>query len=356
MTKEKLSAEYHSKLKFLLEKEGFCDEQINVMLGDYIEYEEGSLYSEVCPQHSNLIDYRRIIKTIVEAAHNGTFKEEIEKIEKLKHLEHIEDFYKLLKSSNVTWNDVLALHSYTNYSDDILHLQNARESENNTPLYISEELSYFSSLSQLQEEKFIKFIKNLVSQNDYENLKEKVVAFSNQIDTSFPVVYNHVKNIIKTKTKLDKISLTIKKTLKNQIAKNTVLHRGVKQSFLRKILKDESDINALVGKKIEEKGFTSTSLFYNMSFSGRYKYGFPIYMKIYVPKGSEGMDITPYSKYQNEYEFLCNANDLYIFDVEKDYIDERGNKRIMLKCFLLSKDRECYKDIAKETTKQNENE
>ena len=136
--------------------------------------------------------------------------------------------------------------------------------------------------------------------------------------------------------------LSLDKALNNQLPYNVILHRAVKKSFIIPYLNNSRNFHSLVGKKVEDKGFTSTSLLYDNSFAPYPDH--EIVFKIFAPKGTLGRNLVPYSFYSGEYEVLLNTNDLYILDC-KEKRDRDGNKKVVYTALVLSKDRECYKDV-----------
>ena len=353
---------YKDNIIPLLEKEGFSRKQIDVMLNDYTLYEKE--YSEVSPKYSNLEQYASLMIKIRNASLHRPLNEALMLV-KRDYPKSSKAFCGLLKTTHLKMAEALSLFEYTAHSSDILRQYSARDNSNGTPNYVENSMNKLKYLSMQQYEPLLNYAKNIDINKNPEEFKNDIENLCKKVNAPFLVVYNTMTTILNKKISTTKLSSSIKTILKNQIAQNTIVHRGVTMPFLNKLLPsddDKVDFNSLIGKKIEEKGFTSTSLIYNSSFAGSLNENdYPVYLQIYVPKGSEGMNISPFSKYSYEHEFLCNANDLHIFDVDKNYIDENGNNKILLKCLLLSKDKECYKDIAQSRERkhtsiaQNEN-
>lgn len=127
------------------------------------------------------------------------------------------------------------------------------------------------------------------------------------------------------------------KALKNQLIGNTILYRGISKEYIEEYFGTQ-DLKSIVGRTMKDKGYSSTSLLFNSS----YGYNSPIFvtLKLYVPKGTEGLDVTNFSSFDTENEILLNSNEIYIMDYK-----EYSPNCIILTCFVLSKNIECYKDI-----------
>ena len=130
------------------------------------------------------------------------------------------------------------------------------------------------------------------------------------------------------------------------------IQNGIKTDMMSKLQTRElsqgqiSSLENYIGKSISNKGYTSTTLLYKLSFA---KYDdYDTVMEIYAPKGTLGSYIAQLSDYDNtEQEVLLNSNDIYFLDARKNVRDPNGKIKTVLKCLLLSKERECYKGIDK---------
>ena len=347
-------ANYKETLTKYLKKEKFTQNQIDCMLGDFVEYQND--YSEFCPEHSNIQEYSAFIKEFRNRAQYNSVAQ-TETYMKEKFPKAFKDFAGLLKSNNISIHEALSLYEYTDHCSEILNLQFARKNSQNDP-HLIHSLKQFDYLPIEKRKALYDLANSITIYTQPEELMKKTKEVCSKIGVISFTVFPVMSGILTRKQEAVQNTLAIKIILKTHIAHNTVLHRGVEGKFLTDMLKPDQTIKDLVGAKINEEGFMSTSLLYKSSFAGAYgEEAYPIYMQIYMPKGSEGMNITPFSKFSNEYEFLCNENDLFIFDVDTDFVDENKNHKTLLKCFLLSKDREVYKNIGNdEASKSSEEE
>lgn len=79
-------------------------------------------------------------------------------------------------------------------------------------------------------------------------------------------------------------------------------------------------------------------------------------MEIYAPKWTQGAYITQLSDYDSvEQEVLLNPNDIYVVGAQSGVIDKNGKSKTVLQGLLLSKERECYKDVGQQATEQRSN-
>ena len=137
---------------------------------------------------------------------------------------------------------------------------------------------------------------------------------------------------------LDQTLMNLDRGIKNSLPMSMKLFRAVQGSFLNRIF-DQSPLSSRT-VKVEEKGYSSTSLSYDSSFAKYFNHD--VVFEIYVPMGTQGILISPFSSYFEEQEILLNSNDLYIFEVLPNYLDKKQNVKTVYKGLLLSKDKSCY--------------
>ena len=147
---------------------------------------------------------------------------------------------------------------------------------------------------------------------------------------------------------LDETLSSLDQGLTTRLPESMKLTRAVKSEYLKSQLQPGEDLTNLVGRKVEETGYSSTSPIYDTSFA---KYDdYDVVYDIYAPKGTQGTSITPFSSYGTaEEEVLLNSNDLYITDVIPGVVDKNGRTKTVLKSVMLSKDKSCYKGIGGKT-------
>ena len=138
------------------------------------------------------------------------------------------------------------------------------------------------------------------------------------------------------------------KALKNQLMGNTILYRGISKEYVEEYFKTQN-LKSVVGKTLKDNGYSSTSLLFDSSYG--YNSSNFVTLKLYVPKGTEGLDVTNFSSFDTENEILLNSNEIHIIDY-KTY----GAHCIMLVGLVLSKNLECYKDIGKSSQNFSDDE
>lgn len=143
---------------------------------------------------------------------------------------------------------------------------------------------------------------------------------------------------------LDETLSSLDQGLTTRLPESMKLTRAVRGEYLMGQLQPGEDLTSLIGRRIEETGYSSTSPIYDTSFA---KYDdCDVVYDIYAPKGTQGISITPFSSYGTaEEEVLLNSNDLYITDVVPGVVDKNGRTKTVLKSVMLSKDKTCYKGI-----------
>lgn len=333
------------RINDILSQEGFLDKEKDVILSSFKEF--GNHYEF----YGNNTNYSNALLPINRNKINGNKGENISIYKQLregKEKEYIKNLSSILKQKNLTLPDALALNFYSN---------NQIVSE----IKRMEVVKKYSYLNYIQKE----LRKSMFSAEECDEKLNALFDFIHSLD------YNHedyYKTIMVYASKdyflsdfLSEINLYairykfycnsfsvikhLDKTLKSQIPYNIVVYRGIEKREFSNLLYlndgffDKEDPSSLVGNKISDNGYTSTSLRYDMCFASKsYR---NLILKILVPKGSQGMDISNFSSYESEEEILFNSNDIYLIDY--DYVDDVNQH-----CFtalLLSKDRSCYKDI-----------
>lgn len=319
-------------LNSILKKENFNSSQIEAFLNGKYE-----TFGNAFTAYKQIIDYYRA----------GYTTEEI----KLYNPVLLAEFEKCIKSKNLDLDEIIEMNRWSTDHEEILLTK--RESS-----YIAEHthktelITYLKKCGVSQNDiiKIVDFAKSLLKENT-DNMFAAVNEFLRE--NNLPITFSlPIKQFINRQKTLGDTVKSLEKSLKNQLAYNSVFYRVVDKKFMQKYLKDIGGKINLIGSKIEDTGFTSTS--YKLDCTYREFAEDDIVIKIFAPKGSQGIDISAFSKFPTEFEFLFNSNDLYIFDFGANSEAKGNNKKTVLYAMLLSKDRECYKEVIYKKSKQKE--
>lgn len=329
----------------LLIKEGFSRNQAKMMLSKYTQCQNNEDLSKKSSKIFQAYQYNDVIA-------------ELKKPNKIsnKILQTKIDYFKeILKLNNLSASQVIALNSYTYDSEKILNYK--RKIKDKIEMMKKAEDDLKCSLDYVDSKNdrknfIVEFLRKTATSSDNkldvtkaENLIDKL-NFSQEEKLCILGYLTEVSEI----QNLDQTIENIDKSVKNQIPYNMVFYRAIKGDYLYQIFpsllsKLYGNFGDLVGKKIEETGYLSTSALLNSSFANSPKCD--IIFEIFAPKGSQAYDVSPFSTvFDYENEMLFNSCDLYIFDCKK--IKVENNEKVKLSCFLLSKERSCYKDIDQE--------
>lgn len=334
-----LNQDIKKHLTDILINEGLSSNDIQIIINDsYQNFSSEDDIKSKLPYIFNNNEYLTIIDYLSEGYDIDEISQEIG-IRKDK----IDSFKTILSKNNLTVESVIALNKYTTGSNMILGLKRgvSKETilENINNEFINRMIEYLLNDNQIKEIK--EYISNLdysiPLHKNYQNIREYLNQYN--ISNKFvAAILSYAKNL-NSYYHLDKTILNLDKCLQTRLPESMIVYRSVKKSFLEEQVKDSS----IIGLKIEDSGYSSTSPLYDTSFA---KYDdYEVVFKIYVPKGTQGIQVTPFSSYGDaEEEILLNANDLYILDKE-NIIDKNGKKKIICKSLLLSKDKSCYKGI-----------
>ena len=186
-------------------------------------------------------------------------------------------------------------------------------------------------------------ISTYIDNLDYtEPLYQNYDVLRNNIDaldlkgSSKASIFNAIKNI----DSLNHIDETINNLddaiLKSYMNESVKVYRALKGV-------PEENLTNMVGKNLNNKGYTSTTPVYDSSFAKYDEYNTVIEMNI--PKGTQGIDIRRFSAYDVENEILLNENYLTVFDVKKRTVDKNGKEKNIIKGYVLSKDKSGYAEI-----------
>lgn len=352
MQLESLTKKQNEAIKKILIKEGFDKHQIGVILNKYTSFNK---MEDLRSGKHNQPRYKEVMCKL----YDGAQIDELENIS--EHQDDIEKLKGFLKQNKISMQDALSLYDYSTGSSSILNL---KRKMNNLEIYMCEldenlyknlkkiEKIYAFDCSRENVNRFINFAKNIdynISIEKCKILMHKYINENNLPKVTHSLFMKYVQDLAEYYSVAPTIN-SLDESLKNQLPYNIILYRAVSTDFIFCKNGFSNNFKNLVGKKIEDMGYTSTSMLYETSFA-RYL-GYPIVFKILAPKASQGFNITPISDFHYENEVLLNSNDLFIIDCNENFVDEKGYKKILFTALLLSKDRECYRGLSKKARKE----
>ena len=258
----------------------------------------------------------------------------------------VDEFINYISSVDLGIDEVRALNKYTTDSNMLLSRK----------IGIPKEKIYNSILNKydtkivdfLIEEEKIKKIRTFIIDLDYSlplyKNYGKTISYLDElnIDKDYDLsILNIVKNL-DSYYNIDKTLKDLDSALKIRLDSSIVVYRGVKEKVL---LENNDNIEELLGQKIGGNYYSSTALLYDESLAKDDDYN--VIFEIYVPYGTEAVYLKPFSLKNNKTEeLLLNENDLYVTDIDKNYQDKNGNKKILIKAIALSKDKKCYENYS----------
>ncbi len=257
----------------------------------------------------------------------------------------VDEFLNYISSVDLTIDEVIALNRYTTDSNMILSRKNG----------ISKEKIYNAILNKYDtkivyfdiDNDSIKKIRSYIINLDYnlplyKNYSKTLdyldeLNIKNDYDLS---ILNIVKNL-DSYNRIDKTLNDLDSALKIRLDSSIVTYRAVKDKVL---INDNEKIESLLGKKIGGNYYSSTALLYEECLANEEEYN--VVFEIYVPYCTEAVYLKPFSLKNNKTEeLLLNENDLYIVDIDKNYLDKNGDKKILIKSLALSKNKKCYENF-----------
>lgn len=262
----------------------------------------------------------------------------------------IDGFKCILQGNNLTFDSVKAINRYSSGSNMILSAKRGGSREIISQGIDAKLDSRLSEYGFSQEQ--ILQIHDYVNGLDYSKpLHENFQSTTGYLE-QYGISRKHIATINSTVmyknslAHLDETLSSLDQCLTTKLSKSMKLTRAVKKDYLMSQLQNGEDLTSLIGRKIEETGYSSTSPIYDKSFA---KYDdYEVVFDIYAPKGTQGISITPFSSYGTaEEEILLNSNDLYIIDVVPCVVDKNGRKKTFVKALVLSKDKTCYMGIGR---------
>lgn len=337
-----MNPDYTNGLIEMLRQNGLSEADIDVIVnGTYREY---SSSEEIA---SSSIFQNDEYSSIIQALSEDYTLEEMSSSLGISQ-EKIDSFRGALHDNNLTVDNVKAFNRYSSGSNMILSAKRGVPRETISQGIDAELDSRLAEYGFPQEH--ISQIHDYVNGLDYSKpLHENWQATTGYLEQyGIPRKYTAAINSTvmhkNSLAHLDETLSSLDQGLTTRLPESMKLTRAVKGEYLMSQLQPGEDLTSLIGRRIEETGYSSTSPIYDTSFA---KYDdYDVVYDIYAPKGTQGTSITPFSSYGTaEEEVLLNSNDLYITDVVPGVVDKNGRTKTVLKSVMLSKDKTCYKGI-----------
>lgn len=337
-----MNPDYTNGLIEMLRQNGLSEADIDVIVnGTYREYSSSEELA------SSSIFQNDEYSSIIQALSEDYTLEEMPTSLGISQ-DKIDSFRSVLQDNNLTVDNVKAFNRYSSGSNMILSAKRGVPRETISQGIDAELDSRLAEYGFPQEH--ISQIHDYVNGLDYSKpLHENWQATTGYLEQyGIPRKYTAAINSTvmhkNSLAHLDETLSSLDQGLTTRLPESMKLTRAVKGEYLMSQLQPGEDLTSLVGRRIEETGYSSTSPIYDTSFA---KYDdYDVVYDIYAPKGTQGTSITPFSSYGTaEEEVLLNSNDLYITDVVPGVVDKNGRTKTVLKSVMLSKDKTCYKGI-----------
>lgn len=341
----KMSNEQTQTLTDILKKQELTESEIDEIInGEYSSFQNSMDLKQIFNSDAN---YQNVLRgladgyTIDELIQQGTNPKEIDGL------------MQELKKNNLSIENAKAINQYSNGSNMILSMKRGWADRSQIQNGIKTDMVDKLKARALSQEQ-IKGIEDYIQSLDFSKPVHENYEMISQYIQQRNIPHNCYPSIctaVKDMDSLEHIDSTLSNLdeglSKAKLSKSMKLYRAIKT---------DGNINpeSYIGKNISNKGYTSTSPLYQSSFA---KYDdYDTVMEIYAPKGTQGTYITQLSDYDSaEQEVLLNPNDIYVIDAQKGVVDQNGKTKTVLKGVLLSKERECYKDIGQQSTEQRYN-
>ena len=333
---QKFLTKYENELKSYWAEKGFDENQIQTFLLGYYKYDEKNFYSpKKCSSN-----FQKIFKYL----ETYSYPEVKKMFPPLSN-----EFEKVLKENDLTIDDAIALNRWSIIPNGVLNYKRSKQSLNKATRDILYDNVFDLIIVNEKYRKLLNFVEGLDLSCPLETIEKKCKGFvvANSINEK---VIPGILFYLDEKMKIKSTTSSLEKVTTNQLSQNTIFYRGLNYDFYVKLKNyiNSKGLEALKGFVINEDGYSSTSFTPKNGFIN--SYSCPVLIEIFAPKGSECFDMVNFTKFPDENEVLFNTNEMRVVDY-KIQSSPSGNERILLKCFLLSKNKECYKDIGKHTTK-----
>lgn len=340
----KISTQEAEKLSNLLQSQGLSESEINEILnGNYATFQNETDLTSVFSLDGN---HQKVLQGLAD----GYTIEELPQIGVSRS--EIQSFMDTINSYNISVENAKAINQYSNGSNMILSVKRETVTRDDLQSGIMQDLSEKLKERGINQSQ-ISEISDIIQQLDY---KQPVHSNYDEINLQMQKMdvpkgcMPSICKAVKDTNSLEHIDETIASLddglSKARLPQSMKLYRAIKTN-------GKVDAQSYVGKSMNNKGYTSTSPLYDSSFAKYDEYD--TVMEIYAPKGTQGTYITQLSDYDSvEQEVLLNPNDIYVVGAQSGVIDKNGRSKTVLQGVLLSKERECYKDIEQVQTKTYE--
>lgn len=341
-----ISPEFEKQLTNILSSQGLSLEDIQeIFKGGYQSFSTQEDISLKMPSIFDNEEYTNIIQGLSDGYNFDEMTQELGISQ-----EKINSFRDLLTQNNLSVDSVKAFNKYTVGSNMILGAKRGIPREDILQSITSEFDSRMVEYGFSQEQ--IEQIGNHIKGLDYSQPLHKNYKITREFLHQYGLPNKYVATVqtsvrnLDSYHHLDETLSSLDKGLATSLPESMKLFRAVKGSYLKRGLQQGEDLTSLVGRRIDEMGYSSTSPLYDTSFAKYDEYD--VVFDIYAPKGTQGIPVTPFSSYGTaEQEVLLNSNDLYITDVIPGVVDKNGRTKTVCKSLMLSKDKSCYKGIGK---------
>lgn len=340
-----LSSTQKQQITNVLQNQGLSQSDINEILnGNYSTFQNEVDLTDV---FSSSGSHQKVLQGLAD----GYTMEELPQIGISQS--EIQGFMDTINSYNISVENAKAINQYSNGSNMILSVKRETISRAELQNGIMQDLS-----TKLQErgmsQSQISEISNVIQQLDYDK----------PVHNNYDIINSHMQEMnlprgcspsvckaVKDMNSFEHIDETISSLdeglSRARLPQSMKLYRAIKTN-------GQVDMQSYVGKSMNNKGYTSTSPLYDSSFAKYDEYD--TVMEIYAPKGTQGAYITQLSDYDSvEQEVLLNPNDIYVVGAQSGVVDKNGKSKTVLQGLLLSKERECYKDVGQQATEQRNN-
>lgn len=334
----KISNEQINKISNMLQRQGLTESEINEIInGEYSSFQTDMDLSQIFSSDRN---YQNVLRVLAD----GYYIDELQ--QQGINPRETSEFMQELDKYNLTIDNAKALNQYSNDSNMILLMKKGATNKNQIQNGIKTDMMSKLQTRGLSVEQ-ISCLEDYIGRLDFNRPVHENYKIINQYmqDMNIPRnCYPSIRTAIKDMDSLEHIDSTLANLdeglSKSRLPQSIKLYRAIKTN-------GEINSEGYIGKSMSNEGYTSTSPLYNSSFA---KYDdYDTVIEIYAPKGTQGLYITQLSDYDNaEQEILLNSNDIYVVGAQKGIIDQNGRTKTVLKGLLLSKERECYKGIAKQ--------
>ena len=275
MKLESLSKKLNSKIKEILKNENFTNEQISVICNKYFSFDSQKDFTHPKYEHPYFFPIVQQISLGISNLNN--IENDVNFKEKTKL------FKGYLKRNNLNMNEILSLFDYTRNSDIILKFQRTIKNVENEvqitkDIYLKGIKSYFRNNSENENLNYKK-IQLLVEKINFDTSLQDFKNHFNQIFDNLlssgetpsyivDITNELFEDLYSIKEKYN-TNFSVDSALSAPLPNNVVLYRAISRvsKTIRNLIGNSRDYSSLIGKKIEDKGFTSTSLLYNTSFA-----------------------------------------------------------------------------------------